>query len=291
MALENVLIYSIASGDNSYPHSGAFTIAVAGQITIDDSNGSGDGLFGDFTHTGGADVPDQDITATTVAGINLGDTVDLRYRYTVTGSDGSSGTVYFIATNSTANYGPLMASDFPLDPSVTYTFGTFNTDGGTPYSSLVPCFTSGTLIETAHGTRLIDSLHVGDLVQTRDNGMQRLRWIGLCDVPALGKTAPVRFETGVLGNTRPLIVSPNHRMLIESAMNDLYFATTEVFVPAKHLLGNEGVSKVHGGTVRYIHLLFDEHQIVMSNGAPSESFSPRLPAAQSARFNRPRACV
>ena len=102
MALENALVYNFVTGDNTYPHSGAFTIGVAGQITIDDSNGSDDALFGDLTHTGGADAGDQDVTATTVAGISLGDTVDLRYKYTYTGSDGSSGTIFFIATNGLA---------------------------------------------------------------------------------------------------------------------------------------------------------------------------------------------
>lgn len=73
MAVETVLVYNFASGDNTYPHTGNFTISVGGQVSIDDSNGSGDTLFGDFTHTGGADVPDQDVTASTVSGINVGD--------------------------------------------------------------------------------------------------------------------------------------------------------------------------------------------------------------------------
>ncbi|MFT5742966.1 MAG: hypothetical protein ACI86S_001028 [Paracoccaceae bacterium] len=142
MSLQNVLIYNFASGDSTYPHSGSFTVGVAGQVTIDDSNGVGDALFGDYTHTGGADTNDQDVTASSVAGVNVGDTIDLRYQYTITGSDGSSGNIHFIATNSTSNYGPLFVSDFPLTEGVTYTFGSFNTDGAAPYSSLVPCFTA-----------------------------------------------------------------------------------------------------------------------------------------------------
>ncbi len=89
MAIENALVYNLASGDDTYPHSGNFTIGVAGQISIDDSNRVDDAIFGDVIHTGGADAPDQDVTATTVAGIGIGDTVDLRYKYPVTGSGGS----------------------------------------------------------------------------------------------------------------------------------------------------------------------------------------------------------
>lgn len=274
MAIENALVYNFASGDSTYPHSGNFTVGVAGKITIDDSNGSDDAIFGDVTHTGGFDAPDQDVTTSTVAGIGVGDTVDLRYKYTVTGSDGSSGTIYFIATNGTSNYGPLFVSDFPLSSVVTYTFGAFNTDGATPYSSLVPCFTSGTGIMTATGVQLIDTLREGDLVQTRDNGLQPIRWIGRCSVPANAQNTPVHIAKGVLGNTEDLIVSPNHRMLIVAATADMYFGDNEVLVAAKLLVGNEGISRKSGGWVTYLHILFDEHQIVVANGTPSESFFP-----------------
>ncbi|MFT7594594.1 MAG: hypothetical protein ACI8R4_001915 [Paracoccaceae bacterium] len=40
------------------------------------------------------------------------------------------------------------------------------------------CFTPGTLIETDRGDRLIETLHKGDLVRTRDNGLQPILWIG-----------------------------------------------------------------------------------------------------------------
>jgi len=274
MPVANVLIYNFASGDNTYPHSGNFTIGVAGQITVDDTNGVDDAIFGDVTHTGGADAPEQDVTASTVAGINVGDYVDLRYKYTFTGSDGSSGTLHFIATNGTADYGPLFASDTPLSPGVTYTFGTFNTDGAAPYAALIPCFTSGTRILTENGPIKIEQLREGDLVLTRDNGYQPLRWIGQCTVPASGQRAPIHISKDVLGNSDDLLVSPNHRMLITGSSNELHFGENEVLVSAKHLLRNDGILRRTGGLVTYVHILFDQHQIVIANGAPSESFFP-----------------
>lgn len=274
VSLENVLIYNFASGDNTYPHSGNFTIGTAGQITIDDSNGIDDLIFGDHTHTGGADVPDQNVTASTVVGINVGDTADLRYKYNFTGSDGSSGTIYFIATNEDSNYGPLFASSTPLDPNVTYRFRRFNTDGAVAYDSLVPCFTSGTQIVTSIGEKCIDDLKEGDAILTRDNGFQPLRWIGRCTVPAVGSSTPIRIAKNVLGNSRDLLVSPNHRMLIVDPLGELYFGERELLVPAKHLVSREGVSCQAGGMVTYVHILFDQHQIVVANGAHSESFFP-----------------
>ncbi|KAB7615909.1 Hint domain-containing protein [Amylibacter sp. SFDW26] len=272
MALENVLVYNFASGDNTYPHSGNFTISVGGQVSIDDSNGSDDAIFGDFTHTGGFDVADQDVTASTVPGINVGDTIDLRYKYTFTGSDGSSGTIYFIATNGTANYGPNIVSDTPLDPSVTYTFGTFNTDGAVPYSSLVPCFTKGTFIQTDLGQVAIEDLCEGDRVVTLDRGAQTIRWIGSTIVPACQNLAPVYFKAGAIGNTRDLYVSQNHRMMITNTHTHLLFGEQSVLVAAKHLVNNDDICIKRGGDVEYFHILFDRHEIVFAENVPSESF-------------------
>lgn len=274
MAVETVLVYNFTSGDNTYPHSGNFTIGVAGKVSIDDSNGFRDAEFGDLTHTGGSDEPDQDVVASTVSGINVGDTIDLRYKYTITGSDGTNGTVYFVATNATSNYGPLMVSDFALDPSVTYTFGMFNTDGAVNYDDLVVCFTTGTLIITEHGQVPIETLREGDMILTRDNGFQPLRWIGKRAVNISSANAPVLFAANTLGNSQDLIVSPNHRMLFRPPQAQLYFQDTEVLVAAKNLHRLPGVRRITRGKVTYVHILFDRHELVYANGAPSESFFP-----------------
>ncbi len=280
MALENVLVYRILTGDTTYPYTGNFTIGVAGKITIDDSNGSGDAIFGDFTHTGGADVPDQNVTASTVTGINIGDTVDLRYKYTYTGSDGSSGTIHFTATNSALNYGSLFVSDTQLTPGVTYRYRRFNTDGAAPYNSLVPCFARGTRIETARGDIAVEDLTVGDSVQTADNGLQVVRWIGRAQVDALHltmhpKLRPVRIAKGALGEGLPkrmLVVSPQHRILVRSRIAERIFNAEEVLVPAIKMLDLDGVDldETCDG-VEYFHLLFDRHEVIFSEGAATES--------------------
>jgi hypothetical protein len=205
-ANETVLAYNFASGDNIHPHSGNFTIGEAGNIYINDFDGVDDSNFGNLTHTGGADAPDQDVPAPTATDIKVTGPVDLRFKYAITGSNGSSGTIYFIATNGTANYRPLLVSDFPLSSGVTYTFGVFNTDDATAYSSLVPCLTIGTWIETAKGVRFIDDLREGDFIQTRDDHMQPLRWIGRCTVAAADINTPIQIADGVLGNKGELVV-------------------------------------------------------------------------------------
>lgn len=280
MALQNMLVYRINSGDSTYPHYGNFGIEIAGSITIDDSNGSRDWEFGDDTHTGGSDVPDQDVTQSSVAGISIGDTVDSRYQYTFTGSDGSSGNIYFLATNEANNYGPLIVSDTPLDPSVTYRFRVFDTDGAVPYNNLVTCFTTGTMIETAGGAIPVEALSTGDLVQTLDDGLQPIRWIGLRRLDAIDlaqntKLRPVRIAAGALGNDKPerdLVVSPQHRVLVRSRIAERMFDNDETLVPAGKLVGLEGISvDDQADEVTYFHILFDRHQIVFSEGAATES--------------------
>jgi len=88
--------------------------------------------------------------------------------------------------------------------------------------------------------RLIDDLREGDLIQTRDDHMQPLCWIGRCTVAATGINTPIQIADGVLGNKGELVVFPNHRMLIVAAPADLLFGDNDVLVAAKHLVGDQG---------------------------------------------------
>jgi hypothetical protein len=140
--------------------------------------------------------------------------------------------------------------------------------------NLIICFTLGTLIETPFGARPIEDLRSGDFVLTRDHGPQALRWIGRSTVEGTGARAPIRFERGAFRNNRPLLVSPQHRMIYEGSAATLYFDSPEVLVPAKHLVNGASIAPVEMARVTYIHMLFDRHEVVWANGAPSESFHP-----------------
>jgi hypothetical protein len=145
---------------------------------------------------------------------------------------------------------------------------------------VVFCFTAGTSVDTPDGPRLIEDLAPGDLVTTLGNGSQPLRWIGRRHVPVAEMLwtpdlQPVEFAAGVIGNRSPLRVSPQHRILLNDWRAQVFFGEDEVLIPAKAL--------VNGGTIRqvlpvdgvtYIHLLFDRHEILVSEGALSESFHP-----------------
>ena len=138
----------------------------------------------------------------------------------------------------------------------------------------VICFGEGTRIKTPAGERLVQDLQVGDYVVTQDNGLQRLRWVGSRTVRAQGKLAPIVISEGVLGNVRDLRVSPQHRMVISGEKAERMFGQWEVLAAAKHLMNWDGIYQEDGEEITYYHLLFDAHEIVFAEGAPSESFHP-----------------
>ena len=138
----------------------------------------------------------------------------------------------------------------------------------------VICFAAGTMIVTKAGERLVESLEVGDLVLTMDHGYQPIRWIGSKVVEGKGNLAPVEFDAGVLHNTRKLRVSPQHRMFLSGQKAQLLFGEAEVLAVARHLVDGKTVRQVECAEVEYFHILFDEHEIIYAEGAPSESFHP-----------------
>ena len=148
--------------------------------------------------------------------------------------------------------------------------------------NVVPCFTPGTAIATPRGERLVEDLKVSDKIITRDNGIQEIRWMGqktlsgheLARSPNL---RPILIQKGALGNNLPehdILVSPQHRILINNERTSLYFEETEVLAAAKHLTELKGVDEVGTLGVTYVHFMFDNHEVVLSNGAWTESFQP-----------------
>ncbi len=147
---------------------------------------------------------------------------------------------------------------------------------------IIPCFTPGTAIATPRGEKPVEELEVGDKVITRDNGIQEIRWIGArsFDWKALAASPhlqPVLIRAGSLGNGLPerdMLVSPNHRMLVANSRTALYFEEHEVLVAAKHLVDHRGVKRIDSIGTTYLHFMCDRHEVVLANGAWTESFQP-----------------
>lgn len=148
---------------------------------------------------------------------------------------------------------------------------------------IIVCFTAGTRIMTDRGPVAVETLAPGDLVVTRDRGLQPLRWVGMrtlsyAELQSRPNLQPVRIGKGAFagsGPERTMLVSPQHRLLIEGARAEMYFGESEVLVPAKHLTGLAEVTRaLPAEGVTYVHILFDRHEIVQSDGIWTESFQP-----------------
>lgn len=152
----------------------------------------------------------------------------------------------------------------------------------------VVCFAGGTLIRVPGGDVPVEMLRRGDLVQTRDNGVKPILWIGRrtlseAELAAAPNLRPVRLAAGHFGLARDLVVSPQHGVLLR----DPNCGNSDILWRARHL------SKMEGGAARimqgckqvtYYHILFDQHELVFSNGIPSESFYPGPMAYQALSF-------
>jgi len=158
-----------------------------------------------------------------------------------------------------------------------------NLDQDTVFIEILICVQRGTLIETPDGPVPVEELRIGDAVLTKDNGAQAVRWVGSRQVTETELAAdttlrPIVIEPGALGTDLPrrrLSVSPQHRVMIADWRAELHFGETEVLVPAKALVNGKSVRVDHSQKpVEYFHVLFDRHEVMFTEGLPTESFHP-----------------
>lgn len=147
----------------------------------------------------------------------------------------------------------------------------------------VVCFTPGTMLETPEGRRPVEALAAGDRVTTKDAGAQEVLWVGQRNVSgarlyAMPDLRPVRIRRGAIGGERPdadLVVSPDHRVLVEGAAALALWGEREVLVAARDLIDDFGILRDRSArSVSYIHLMLPAHHVLLANGVETESFHP-----------------
>ena len=133
-----------------------------------------------------------------------------------------------------------------------------------------PCYCPGTLIRTEYREQRVEDLNIGDKVLTAAGVARPIKWIGRRSYRgrfAMGRKdiLPVCIKAGALDHDTPkrdLWISPNHAMYLDG-----------VLIEAKDLVN--GVSIVQAERVEqieYFHIELDSHDVIMAEGAPSESF-------------------
>ncbi len=191
--------------------------------------------------------------------------------------------VHFGRTGYQQGHVDGLVSSEPLKPGASYTFDRKRTSyrQDNEYDDYVACFAQDTLISTARGPVRIQDLLPGDRVCRHEGGhaVLRLKLHRTIDAQQLSqneKLRPVRIVAGAMGKGMPcrdLIVSPQHRMLVMSPVCRRMFGQDEVFVSAMKMTALPGVYVDRDATeVTYFHLVFDQHEAIIAEGAPTESF-------------------
>lgn len=209
---------------------------------------------------------------------SVGQPYDIDISFTDTNGDPHVETFYFFNTGGSWYFIPGPGSLF----TVGATLGTYqsHTATPTPYTTIT-CFVRGTLIETECGPIRVEDLRPGNKVLTADGKFKPLRLpmsrkISAKAIHTNPKLAPVRIMAGALGNGLPkrdLLVSRQHRMLVSSKVCQRMFGEPDVLVAAIRLTELPGIFvEPHPEAIEYFHLLFDCHEVVFAECAPSESF-------------------
>lgn len=142
----------------------------------------------------------------------------------------------------------------------------------------------GASVRTPCGARRIEFVRKGDLIVTRDSGLQPVRmvWtrtVTAAEIAADPSLAPVTLKPRAIGPMMPqreLSVGRAHRLLIPGWRLEDEEDTTACLVPARDVAGindNAFVDRIDRD-ITYYNLVFDQPQVFCANGLPIESFSP-----------------
>ena len=228
------------------------------------SGGDDDVVFGDDATIKDIDTDEGDDT------LVFGDDLDADDVKTEKGDD-------TIRVGKNASVNKIDGGD---DTDVMYT-ETPSTNNEHIETTNIVCFARGTLIETRTGPVQVEDLLAGDLLWTSTRGYQPLKWVGATQITGAQldrekRLRPIRIRARALGRNLPrrdLIVSPQHRILMRSRIAQRMFGVSEVFITAKKLAGWPGIEvTLPRDGVQYFHLLMDQHDVLTSNGAETESF-------------------
>ncbi|ORE96833.1 Hint domain-containing protein [Aurantimonas sp. 22II-16-19i] len=181
-------------------------------------------------------------------------------------------------TGSSVTYQAALANGFIVNNGgglYLYSYSTY-ADGdivtGDPNATFtIQCFTTGARIETPCGAVAIEALAVGDTVTSASGSEREIVWIGRRTVDCSGKDqhmAPVRVMANAFGAgvpERDMFLSPGHPVLVRQ--NDV-----EVLVPIMNLINGTTIERTAMPSVTYWHIELDQHDILLADGLPAESF-------------------
>ena len=198
----------------------------------------------------------------TISGFTLtSDVIDL----TAIGTDGT------IAAIDNSNHRVTVSGSggsltLQLDPSDATNFVT-HSDGATG-SDLALCFCRGTLILTEHGEVAVEDLKVADRVVTLSGALKPIVWIGMgrdLVTRANKLSRPVIVRRSALADnvpTRDLYLTHGHALYFDG-----------VLIPVENLVNHRSIVwDERASVVEYYHLELEDHDVLLAEGAPAESY-------------------
>ena len=148
--------------------------------------------------------------------------------------------------------------------------GGYDAPGETGFIASPPCYCRGTMILTEQGEVAVEDLAIGDRVITASGTARPINWIGRRGYSgrfALGQPdiLPICVRAGALADSVPrrdLWISPHHVMYLEGVLIEVRELVNRVSI-----FQGERVDQIE-----YFHIELDSHDVMIAEGASSESY-------------------
>ena len=198
--------------------------------------------------------------------------------FTITGSGGESVNATYSGLTSLGDPAfTFQVGGVTLDGILSDNVYPPGTDAGPISDTDFICFLAGTRIATPDGERPVETLAIGDLILTVDGRTVPVKWMGRQTVSMrfgmFEARRPVSIAAGALGKDLPvrdLRVTPGHALLIDG-----------VLVHAGALVNGTSIRRLTSAELgeRFIvyHIETENHEMVLAEGAPAETFIDNVP--------------
>lgn len=161
---------------------------------------------------------------------------------------------------------------------------------------------AGTKVETRDGWRRVETLRMGDSVQTLDGGLARVVGLSRQTVPD-GRLMQV--TPGHLGTCEDLWLAPFQHVLVDTMGDPAFPDTANLLIPAMALEGTIGRLRPAPFRAEVVTPLFAEEEVLWANSgalvwcpglnqdpavAPASAFFTRLSTAEARAWLCKRVC-
>ena len=261
---------------------GSGTLVVGSGATLElDGRVSGGNTLQFAANTGVAQIDDllnssdQQQFSAPISNFVPGDGLDFAVAGLGTFGDITNATpgTYDASTNTTAlalDDGGSLVATLTMEGDYSGTTFTVSQASGFVDVGAAPCYCPGTLIQMERGQKRVEDLKIGDEVMTMSGALRPIKWIGRRSYSgrfAAGQKdiLPICIKAGASEDhvpRRDLWISPHHAMYIDG-----------VLIEAKDLVNGASIVKAErADKVEYFHIELDTHDVIIAEGALSESF-------------------